>query len=176
MLENGGLITEFMSGTNPDRQNFIKRNRIVAGMSDGVVVIQSAVKGGALITADIADSYGRDCFAFPGSVYDECCKGCNELIRENKAMLITSAHDMVEQLGWQAKERKPQIQRELFPVLSDDEKRIVEILSSSPEGIQINRMVVELNIPINRLSALLLELEMKGIIRSLAGGMYRIIH
>lgn len=94
MLEQGGLLTEFTSGTNPDRQNFVKRNRIVAGMSDATVVIESAAKGGALITAELAESYHRDCFAFPGRYNDEYSIGCNNLIRKNQAVLITSAEDL----------------------------------------------------------------------------------
>ena len=95
MLEHGGLLTEYMSGTNPDRQNFVCRNRIVAGMSDATIVVESAIKGGALITADIAGSYNRDCFAFPGRTDDEFSKGCNNLIKNNRATLIQSAEDLV---------------------------------------------------------------------------------
>ena len=177
MLEQGGLLTEFMSQTNPDRQNFVKRNRIVAGMCDAVIVVESAAKGGALITAELAESYHRDCFAFPGRVKDEYSAGCNELIRRNRAALITSAYDFTQAMGWECKEPKKEtiIQRELFPELTEDENRIVQILQKTPDGMQLNTLVVESNIPINRISAILFELEMKGVIRAMAGSIYRLI-
>lgn len=177
MLEQGGLLTEFMSGTNPDKQNFVKRNRIVAGMSDATIVVESAMKGGALITAELAESYHRDCFAFPGRINDEYSIGCNNLIKINRATLITSAIDFVNSMGWNDTEKKtaPVIQRELFPDLSEDEQHIVNLLRKIPNGLQINTLVVETDIPVNRISALLFELEMKGIIRVLAGGIYRMI-
>lgn len=177
MMDHGGLLTEFMSGTNPDRQNFVKRNRIVAGMSDATIVVESAVKGGALITAELAESYHRDCFAFPGRTTDLYSSGCNELIRNNRASLLLSAEDFVNSMGWNISNNKPQeaIQRELFPDLNEEEKKIVQVLQRNPDGIQINILVVETNISINRISALLFELEMKGLVRVLAGGVYRLI-
>ena len=177
MMNHGGLLTEFMSGTNPDRQNFVKRNRIVAGMSDATIVVESAAKGGALITAELAESYHRDCFAFPGRTTDIYSAGCNELIKNNRASLILSAEDFVNAMGWNSTYRKPKeaVQRELFLDLSEEEKNIVNLLQETPEGIQINTLVVKANIPINRISPLLLELEMKGVIRALAGGVYQLI-
>lgn len=177
MLEQGGLLTEFMSGTNPDRQNFVKRNRIVAGMSDATIVVESAAKGGALITADLAGSYHRDCFAFPGRCNDEYSIGCNNLIRTNQAVLITSAKDLVEAMGWDcvASNAAKAVQRELFPDLSETEEQIVNLLKKVPEGLQINTLVVKTNIPVNRMSALLFELELKGVVRVLAGGVYRLM-
>jgi DNA processing protein len=178
MMDNGGLLTEFMSGTNPDRQNFVKRNRIVAGMSDATIVVESAVKGGALITAELSESYHRDCFAFPGRVNDPYSMGCNELIKKNRAALIQSAEDFVNAMGWNIVEKnnsKSSVQRELFPELSEEEEKIVQILQKYPDGIQINALVVEANIPINRMSSLLFEMEMKGLVRALAGGVYRLL-
>ena len=177
MMDHGGLLTEFMSGTNPDRQNFVKRNRIVAGMSDATIVVESAIKGGALITAELAESYHRDCFAFPGRTTDIYSAGCNELIRNNRASLLSSAEDFVNAMGWNLTNNKTKdvIQRELFPELSEEEKKIVQVLHRNPDGIQINTLVVETNIPINRISAILFELEMKGVIRALAGGVYRLL-
>lgn len=178
MLEQGGLLTEFMSGTNPDRQNFIKRNRIVAGMSDATIVIESAAKGGALITAELAGSYHRDCFAFPGRFNDEYSTGCNNLIKKNQATLITSAKDLVEAMGWDCTDsptEKTAVQRQLFPDLSETEGIIVNLLQKAPDGLQINTLVVKANIPVHQMSALLFELEMKGVIRALAGGIYRLI-
>lgn len=177
MMDNGGLLTEFMSGTNPDRQNFVKRNRIVAGMSDATIVVESAVKGGALITAELAESYHRDCFAFPGRTKDLYSAGCNELIKNNRASLILSAEDFVNAMGWNLSSTPSSktIQRELFPDLNEEEKNIVQVLQRNPDGMQINILVVETNIHINRMSALLFELEMKGVVRALAGGVYRLL-
>ena len=177
MMNHGGLLTEFMSGTNPDRQNFVKRNRIVAGMSDATIVVESAIKGGALITAELAESYHRDCFAFPGRTTDIYSAGCNEIIRNNRASLLSSAEDFVNAMGWNLTNNKTKdvIQRELFPELSEEEKKIVQVLHRNPDGIQINTLVVETNIPINRISAILFELEMKGVVRALAGGVYRLL-
>ncbi|WP_321438903.1 DNA-processing protein DprA [uncultured Bacteroides sp.] len=176
MLDNGGLLTEFLSETNPDRQNFVKRNRIVAGMSDATIVIESAVKGGALITADIAQSYHRDCFAFPGRVADEFSIGCNNLIKENKAGLIISAEDFVKAMCWDADSKAVPVavQRQLFVDFTEEEQLVVDILSKKGDS-QINSLVVDTDIPVNKMNALLFELEMKGVIRVLAGGMYQLL-
>ena len=175
MMDNGGLLTEFMSETNPDRQNFVKRNRIVAGMSDATIVVESAAKGGALITAELAESYNRDCFAFPGRTTDIYSAGCNELIKKNRASLILSAQDFVQAMGWNSGVAPKTVQRELFPDLNDEERKVVEALQQAPDGLQINTLVVETNIPIQHISALLFDLEMKGIVRALAGGVYKLI-
>ncbi|BEG99783.1 DNA-processing protein DprA [Bacteroides sedimenti] len=176
MLANGGLLTEFMSETNPDRQNFVKRNRIVAGMSDATIVVESAVKGGALITADIAQSYHRDCFAFPGRVNDEFSVGCNNLIKDNKAGLILSAEDFIKSMCWDANpDAVPvAIQRQLFVDLSEEEQLIVDILREKGDS-QINSLVVEADMPVNKINAILFELEMKGVVRALAGGMFQLL-
>ncbi|WP_024992970.1 DNA-processing protein DprA [Phocaeicola paurosaccharolyticus] len=175
MMSNGGLLTEFISGTRPEKHNFIKRNRIVAGMSDAVVIIQSAIKGGALITADIADSYGCECLAFPGGVNEEYSKGCNKLIRDNKAVLVTSAEDVVSSLGWEKKEVKKEAQGELFPEISEEERMVINILLKNPEGMQINKIVVDADMPVNVISAILFELEMKGVVISLVGGVFKLL-
>lgn len=178
MLPNGGLLTEFLTETNPDRFNFVSRNRIVAGMCDATIVVESAAKGGSLITAELAESYHRDCFAVPGRISDASSLGCNQLIRDNKAALIQSAQDFVRTMGWEftSKQEKPQsIQRDLFPELSQDEERVVRILSCQGD-LHINALVVETDIPVNRMSALLFELEMKGVVKALAGATYRLLH
>lgn len=177
MMEQGGLLTEFESGTNPDRQNFVRRNRIVAGMSDATIVVESASKGGALITAELAESYHRDCFAFPGRIDDEFSAGCNNLIKMNRAMLIASAEDFVNAMLWDdgRPKAKAAVQQELFPELDEDEQRIVRLLKKAPDGMQINGLVVAAAIPVHKMSALLFELEMKGVVRVLAGGVYRLM-
>ena len=176
MLENGGLLTEFMSGTESLKPFFVQRNRIVAGMADATVVVESASKGGSLITASLANSYARDCFAFPGRVNDQYSQGCNELVSRNKAALITSAYDFVEAMNWEVATRKKsaeELQTELFPNLSPDEAAVMEALRADSDGLQVNQMVVQLNIPINRLLPLLFEMEMKGLVKAVAGGCYR---
>lgn len=178
MLEQGGLLTEFLTETNPDKHNFIARNRIVAGLADATIVIESAAKGGSLITADIAGSYHRDCFAFPGRTGDLYSTGCNQLIRDNKASLLLSAEDFVQTMGWSSSSKPvatEPVQRNLFfPDLSAEEQHILRILSEQGDQ-QINALIVATNIPVHRMNALLFELEMKGLIRVLAGGMYRLL-
>lgn len=177
MLERGGLLTEYLSGTEPERFNFVSRNRIVAGISDAVIVVESPKKGGSLITAGLAESYHRDCFAVPGRITDEFSCGCNRLIRDNKAALISNASDFVKAMNWgrDTPREQPQegIQCNSFPELTEEETRIVKILGRG--DLHINTLVVESNIPINRMSAILFELEMKGVIKTLVGGMYHLL-
>ncbi|MDR1526357.1 MAG: DNA-processing protein DprA [Dysgonamonadaceae bacterium] len=176
MLEQGGLLTDFMSETNPDRQNFVKRNRIVAGIADCTVVVESAGKGGALITAGIADSYNKDVFAVPGKATDVYSAGCNSLIKYKKAALVTCAEDIFREMCWNEtqEKRQPAVQRNLFPDLTSEEQAITEFLAGK-EHAQLNTICVELNLPVYQLAPLLFELEMKGIVRCMPGGMYRFI-
>ena len=179
MIEHGGLLTEFLTQTNADKINFVRRNRIVAGMSDACILIESKAHGGGLITTDISQAYGRDVFAFPGRVGDAYSEGCNNLIRNNGAGLITCAADFVKDMGWQddatlMRAKQQGIERSLFPELSAEEQLIVDILSKTND-LQINMISVKANIDIGRLTALLFTLEMKGIIRTLAGGMYHLL-
>ena len=154
----------------------MQRNRIIAGISDAVIVVESALKGGSLITASLANDYGRECFAFPGPVGSPYSEGCNNLIRTNSAMLLQSAAELVEAMCWNtAGTASRPIQRSLFPELNEEEKRIVNSLRQSPTGIQVNTLTVQTGIPIHRLTATLLDLEMKGVVRSLAGGSYRLL-
>lgn len=172
--QGGGLLTEFMSESNPLPPFFVQRNRIVAGMADATVVVESASSGGSLITASIAQSYSRDCFAFPGRVNDRYSCGCNELVARNRAALITSAHDFVEAMNWGsgAATAKPR-QAELFPELTPEESVIVNLLKSSSDGLQINQLVVKTDMPITTLMPLLFDMEMKGLVKAVAGGCYR---
>ncbi len=177
MVSQGGLLTEFMSHTNADKVNFVRRNRIVAGMTDATIVVESAEKGGALITANLATTYHRDVFAFPGRVGDRYSIGCNRLIRDNKASLLQNAQDFVEAMGWETPSAKPDtpIQHELFPDLCEEEQRIVQCLQGSSEGMHINALAVGTNIPVHKLSAFLFNLEMQGVIKLMNGGMYRLL-
>ena len=179
MLNHGGLLTEFMTQTNADKPNFVRRNRIVAGLSDAVIVIESKSKGGGLITADIAQSYNRAVFAYPGAVGMSCSEGCNNLIRDNVAALISNADDFVRAMGWQDETKRREalfdgIERNLFPDLSPEESSIVKQLQQTND-LQLNILSVKTGIPIGHLTALLFQLEMKGVIKPLAGGMYHLL-
>ena len=175
MTQCGGLLTEYVSCTEPERQNFLQRNRIVAGMADATIIVESADKGGALVTANIANSYGRDCFAFPGRINDTTSAGCHRLIRHNRAGLITSADDFIEAMMWDAQSHEPQaVQGSLFPMLSEDESLIVQALKKHVDGTSINTLVIDTALPISRLSAILFELEMRDIVRPLAGSAYKL--
>ena len=179
MLNHGGLLTEFMSLTNADKPNFVRRNRIVAGMADAVILVESAAKGGGLITAEIAQSYARSVFAFPGNVGQPYSEGCNNLIRDNGAGLISSAQDFVKAMGWWEETHRQQafadgIERNLFPDLTPEEQQVVSLLKESND-LQLNIITVKTGIPIGRLTALLFQLEMKGVVKPLAGGMYHLL-
>ena len=179
MVAHGGLLTEFMTQTNADKPNFVRRNRIVAGMADAVVLVESAAKGGGLITCEIAQSYDRAVFAFPGNIDAEYSKGCNNLIRDNGAALISNAEDFVKAMGWQDEALRRQamtdgIERNLFPDLSPDEQKVVDLLQQTND-LQLNILSVKTGLPIGQLTALLFQLEMKGVIKPLAGGMYHLL-
>ena len=179
MLQQGGLLTEFFTQTNADKVNFVRRNRIVAGMSDACVLVESAAHGGGLITARLARDYNRDVFAFPGRVGDAYSEGCNNLIRDNGAMLLTSAADLVNAMGWTddatlMKAQRQGIERQLFPMLSAEEKRVVDALSAQND-LPMNMLTVRTNLPVARLAALLFELEMKGVVKTMAGGCYHLM-
>lgn len=174
MLERGGLLTDFPSGTNPDRQNFIRRNRIVAGLADATIVIESAEKGGSLITADIAFSYGRDVYAFPGRVTDINSKGCNGLIRQNKGGLITCADDLIMAMRWDVAQKTDAlpVQTQLLFPENEESERILSFLEMRKES-HINELSVALNLPVHQLSSLLFELELDGKIKSMPGSIYK---
>jgi DNA processing protein len=175
MLENGGLLTDFLSETNPDRQNFVKRNRIVAGISDCTIVVESAGKGGALITAGVADSYLKDVFAVPGRSTDVYSQGCNALIKSKRAALITCADDVFQEMCWtKTVPLKIPVQRSFLVELTPDEQQITDILAKT-DSLQLNILSIESNFPISKLAPLLFELEMKGLVRCLPGGLYRLI-
>lgn len=173
MLANGGLLTEFPSQTNPDRQNFPKRNRIIAGLADAVIVVEAAKKGGALITAEIANSYNKDVFALPGRVEDEFSEGCNFLIKTNRANLITRPEDVEYIMGWHTDTSKKKEAPKLFLELSKEETEIVELIRKA-QTIAIDDLQLQLNIPQSKLAMLLLTLEMQSVIIALPGRVYRL--
>ncbi|MBP3670847.1 MAG: DNA-processing protein DprA [Bacteroidaceae bacterium] len=175
MLESGGLLTEYTSSQATHKGFFLARNRIVAGVADAVVVVESGVKGGSLFTATIAGDYHRDVFALPGRVGDIYSMGCNELIRNNKALLLTCADDLIEAMGWASRRQQPtqaSLSAQNIVELTAEEQRIMQYLATYDDA-QINRMAIELNTPIATLSATLVELEFKGCVIALPGGVYR---
>lgn len=166
IIEEGALITEFTSDIGIFRNNFISRNRIVAGMTEATIVIESAEKGGALVTAEMAAGYSRDVFALPGRLTDTYSAGCNKLIANNKAQLLTSAKDIVEALNWDIP-KKQAIQKKLFIDLSPDEELLLSALDS--EGISIDSIAHGTQLPMKQISSLLLKLEFDGVVKSLPG-------
>lgn len=175
MIKNGGLLTEFPSNTKPDKHNFPSRNRLVAGMSDATIVVESGVKGGSLITADIANSYNRDVFAFPGKTTDNKSSGCNSLIRQNKAMLLTDAQEFIETMGWiETKKKSLQPQKELFVELTTEEKTIVDLLAKK-ETVAIDDLNIQSSLSSSAVASAILNLELKNVIESLPGKRYKLI-
>lgn len=177
MQQNGGLLTEFLSGTDPDRPNFVRRNRIVAGLSDATIVVESAEKGGSLITAEMALSYQRELYAFPGRTDDPHSKGCNQLIRKNKAGLITSAEEFIEAMGWDdrclsVKVNLPQQTKLLFPD-KEEYRQVVDLLQQNKE-MHVNQLSVALSLPMSQLSNILFDMEMEGLIKNMPGNIYRL--
>lgn len=175
IIENGLLITDFPSKTIRDKNNFIKRNRIIAGMSDATIVVESGEKGGSLITADLANSYNRDVFAVPGRISDEYSRGCNQLIKTNKAALLETVEDLEYLLGWEVKNSKTEaVQRDLFLELTDEEKIIASILNQENE-LTIDLICLKASMPTSRVSPLLLNLEFSGIVKAMPGKKYKLI-
>ncbi len=177
IIDNGLLITDFPSKSKRDKNNFVKRNRIIAGLSDATIVVESGEKGGALVTADIANSYNRDVFAVPGRVTDTYSKGCNQLIKTNKAALLEKVEDIEYLLGWEPENKMNQkdIQRHLFVELNDEEKIIVDILKSNTKELPIDTICLKAQMPTSKVSPILLELEFKGILKTLPGKTYKLI-
>jgi DNA processing protein len=174
MTEQGGLLTHFISNTNPDKQNFPKRNRIVAGICDALIVVESGLKGGSLITAELGNGYNKDVFAIPGRTTDSKSEGCNYLIKNNKAALINSAEDLLENMGWAAhKKSSPKKQRELFIEFTPDEKIIVDILQQK-ETVQIDELYFKSGLSSSAVAQALLMLEMQAVVCSLPGKIYKL--
>ena len=175
----GGLLTEYGVHTTPEKGNFVRRNRIVAGMCDACIVVESSERGGSLITAELAMEYNRDVFAFPGRVYDEYSRGCNNLIRRQQATLLTCAADLLDAMGWDNPLKKDSkrkvVQQELFPDLTDEERALVNTLNDVDDK-HINQIAIDANIPYSRASMILFDLEMKGIVKALGGARYRLVH
>lgn len=174
MEENGGFMTEFWSSSNPDKENFVRRNRIVAGMTEATIVIESADKGGSLITANIANDYNRDVFAVPGRVTDKYSQGCNDLIKTQKANVLTSAADLVYILNWDIENKSKTIQKQLFVELEPDEQKIYDFLLKNGKEL-LDIIALQCDFPIYKISGILLNMELKGVIRPLPGKLFEAI-
>lgn len=174
MKENGGFMTEFWSSSNPDRENFVRRNRIVAGMTEATIVIESAERGGSLITANIANDYNRDVFAVPGRITDKYSQGCNTLIKIQKANMLTCAADLIYMLNWDVEKAAQPVQKKLFVVLDNDEQKIYDYLLQSGKEL-LDIIALECDFPIYKISSILLNMELKGVIRPLPGKLFEVI-
>jgi DNA processing protein len=174
MIDAGGLLTEYMSGTNPDRENFPTRNRIVAGMSDVTIVVETDIKGGSMITAQLANSYNKDVMAYPGSVYSETSAGCNYLIKTNRANAITCASDLLELMNWDDLPKPKQTQRALFIELSPSEQLIVDCLQKH-ESLTIDQLTFETKLNPSALAGATLSLELQGVLQVLPGKNYKLL-
>ena len=175
LKHNGGLLTEFRSNTKPDKHNFPTRNRIVAGMSDATIVIETGEKGGSMITAELANGYNKDVFALPGKVTDHKSAGCNFLIRNNKAMLLTDAEELIEIMGWEEKTQKTKVksQKAIFIELSKEEKAIIDILNEK-ETVHIDELNIKSGLSSSSIAVAILNLELQNVIISLPGKIYRL--
>ncbi|HEU0064758.1 MAG TPA: DNA-processing protein DprA, partial [Flavisolibacter sp.] len=171
--EGGGILTEFFSGTKPDKHHFPLRNRIVAGISDATVVVETPVKGGSMITAKLADSYNKDVFAVPGRAIDKNSTGCNFLIQHNKAIMLTCADDLLQVMGWKEKKgKRNKKQRELFIELTDEEKKILEVMQGK-ESVHIDEFNLKTGLSSSSVAAAILNLEIKNVLNGLPGKMYK---
>ena len=173
--KNGGFLTDFWHNDQPQRENFLKRNRIVAGMSEATIIIESAEKGGSLVTADIANSYSRDVFAVPGRSTDLYSKGCNDLIKNNKAAILTSGKDLIDMLNWESpKSEKKSIQKQLFVELTENEQLLYDFLTQNGKEL-LDLISLNCKLPIHQTTSLLFNLEMKGMVKPLPGKLYEAI-
>ena len=176
MLNKGALVTEFVKNTNPDKQNFIRRNRIIAGIADATIVIESAKKGGALITANIANSYNRDVFALPGRINDVTSSGCNNLIKTNQANLLESVNDLAYIMGWESKSSQKEIQPTIFAQPETEEEKIIMDILLVEKEMNLNLLALRCEMPVGKVAATLLELEFKNLVKSCPGGIYKLTY
>ncbi len=172
-LANGGFLTEFWSKTEPMRENFLKRNRIVAGLSEATVVIESAEKGGSLVTANIASDYNREVFAVPGRSVDTLSRGCNNLIKSQKAIMLTDAADLVYHLNWDIKPKPKPVQQAMI-LLDEREQRVFDWLKTEGKS-ELDSIALACNVTVSSLAPMLLTMELKGAIRPLPGKRFEVI-
>jgi DNA processing protein len=175
MIKNGGgILSEFFSGTKPDKHNFPLRNRIVAGISDATVLVETNIKGGSMITGNLANAYNRDVFAVPGRTTDTKSSGCNHLIKYNKAILLTDAEEILEVMGWKERKTKTKKQKELFIELSQEEKQVVQLLQEK-ETVSIDEINISSGLSSSTIAAAILNLELQNVVASLPGKMYKLL-
>lgn len=176
MLQHGGLVTEFKIGMKPEAHNFPSRNRIIAGMSDVTIVVEAAKKGGALITAEIANSYNRDVFALPGDIGKKFSAGCNNLIKSNKAHLLTSIEDIEYIMNWESRSDGQELEDKYYDYskLSEEERVVIEILKQATDGVILDELSWKSQIPLNKLASILLNLEFNGVVKTIPGKKYRL--
>lgn len=174
ILGNGGFLTEFWSSDTFDRTNFLRRNRVIAGISEATVVIESAEKGGSLVTADIANSYNREVFAVPGRITDVQSKGCNRLIKQQKAHLLTSAADIIYHLGWELEEKPKAVQTQLFVELDEEEKQIFRYLKDKEKEL-LDTIAISCEMPVFKVATILMNMELKGVVRTLPGKLFELV-
>jgi DNA processing protein len=175
MIKNGGgILSEFFSGTKPDKHNFPLRNRIVAGISDATVLVETNIKGGSMITGNLANAYNRDVFAVPGRTTDTKSSGCNHLIKYNKAILLTDAEEILEVMGWKERKTKTKKQKELFIELSQEEKQVVQLLQEK-ETVSIDEINLSSGLSSSTIAAAILNLELQNVVACLPGKMYKLL-
>lgn len=178
MRKDGGLLTENPWGTKPDARKFPARNRIIAGLADATIVVEAATKGGALITANLANDYDREVFAVPGNWQQAYSSGCNQLIKQHKAHILTQANDLVEMLNWDSDPRQQAAVARELPlevVIDEQERQVVDVLQKQTEAMLFDPLSWQTQLPVNKLAAVLLSLEFKGVIRSLPGRKYQMV-
>jgi DNA processing protein len=174
MKQGGGLLTEFTSHTQPDKHHFPARNRIVAGMSDATIVIETNIKGGSMITAELANSYNKDVFAYPGKVTDSKSAGCNYLIRSNKAMLLTDAQELIGMMGWEDTRLPASKQQDLFVTLSKDEQQLAQLIKEK-ETVHIDELNMHSGLSSSTIAAAILNMELQGVVQCLPGKRYKLV-
>ena len=175
-LGKGGILTEYTTGTEPERFNFVARNRIVAGMADAVVVVESKARGGSLITAQMAQDYNRDIFTVPGRPDDVCSAGCNQLIKQQKAQLIEHAADLLSAMRWEEQTKQPRqtTMTEMLYDLTPTQQQLINLLRDAENGMHINQLVMETQLTYGTVSAELMMMEIQEIVKSMPGGMWRV--
>lgn len=175
-LGKGGILTEYTTGTEPERFNFVARNRIVAGMADAVVVVESKARGGSLITAQMAQDYNRDIFTVPGRPDDVCSAGCNQLIKQQKAQLIEYAADLLSAMRWEEQTKQPRqtTMTEMLYDLTPTQQQLINLLRDAENGMHINQLVMETQLTYGTVSAELMMMEIQEIVKSMPGGMWRV--
>lgn len=175
-LDKGGILTEYTTGTEPERFNFVARNRIVAGMADAVVVVESKARGGSLITAQMAQDYNRDIFTVPGRPDDVCSAGCNQLIKQQKAQLIENAADLLSAMRWEEQTKQPRqtTMMEMLYDLTPTQQQLINLLRDAENGMHINQLVMETQLAYGTVSAELMMMEIQEIVKSMPGGMWRV--